>query len=138
MDTRVAAYGLIVRDGEILLTYWHDGARWSLPGGGIEWGEPPADAAIREIFEETGFVASLGPVLGVDSIVIEPQRRLADSGVALHGIRIVYEAHVVSGTLTHEVGGSSTEARWFGLDEVATLPHVELVDFALQNWRAQA
>ena len=138
MDIRVAGYGLIVRDDQILLTYWHDGARWSLPGGGIEWGESPADAAVREIFEETGFVASLGRVLGVDSIVIEPERRLAEASGALHGIRIVYEAEIVSGTLTNEVGGSSTEAKWFGLDEIADLPHVELVDFALQNWRAQA
>lgn len=135
MDTRIAAYGLIVRDDQLLLTYWHDGAQWSLPGGGIEWGEQPADAAIREIFEETGFVASLGPVLGVDSIVIDADRRLAEARGALHGIRIVYEAHIVSGTLTHEIGGSSTEARWFELDEVAALPRVGLVDSALQYWR---
>ena len=54
--TRVAAYALCKRDGRILLCRigpgpWTAVGRWTLPGGGIDFGEPPADAALRELTE---------------------------------------------------------------------------------------
>jgi 8-oxo-dGTP diphosphatase len=38
----------------ILLQQRSDNGNWNLPGGIIEPGEEPADAIIREVFEETG------------------------------------------------------------------------------------
>lgn len=136
METRVAAHGVIIRDGLLLMSHWHEGDRWTLPGGGLDPGEPPADAAVREIFEETGYVASLDHLLGIDSTVIAAQDRIHADGVPLHSIQIVYAASIVSGELTHESDGSSDEARWVPLDEVARLPHVRHVDFGLEQWRA--
>ncbi|MDJ0333676.1 NUDIX domain-containing protein [Salinibacterium sp. G-O1] len=135
MDIRVAAYGVIIVDGSILLTHWHEGRKWSLPGGGVQDREQPADAAIREIREESGFTATLGPLLSADSIIIS---RHAPPGVApspMHSFRIVYEATIASGTLTHERDGSSDEARWFALDEVQSLPRVSLVDIGISAWQ---
>lgn len=42
-------------DGEILLVRnWGGKQQWGLPGGGVERGEEPAVAAMRELHEEIG------------------------------------------------------------------------------------
>jgi 8-oxo-dGTP diphosphatase len=51
--------------GEILLQQRRDNGNWSLPGGIIEPGEEPADAIIREVFEETGLTVILECITGV-------------------------------------------------------------------------
>jgi 8-oxo-dGTP pyrophosphatase MutT (NUDIX family) len=52
------AMGVVLDDdGRILLERRSDNGRWTLPGGIIDPAEQPADAAVREIFEETGVVA---------------------------------------------------------------------------------
>ena len=55
---RVAAYALILRDDRILLTRLASrisaDEKWHLPGGGVDHGENPRDALVREIREETG------------------------------------------------------------------------------------
>lgn len=137
MDIRVAAYGVIVRDGLILLAHWNEQGRsgWTLPGGGIEPGEDPVDAAVREIREETGYEASIERLLGIDSVVISPRDRLASSTVALHALRIIYTATITGGKLIHELDGSTDEARWVDLEQVPDLDTVGLVGAGLRLWR---
>lgn len=139
MDIRIAAYGVIVRDGRMLLAHWNwpeaGIAAWTLPGGGLDPGEDPADAAIREIREETGYAARLDGLLGVSSLVIPGEERIANPGVPQHNLRIVYAASILGGELTFEQDGSTDEARWFALDEVDALGTVGLVAEGLRWWR---
>jgi len=135
-ETRVGAYGVIVRDGSILLSHWTDGRLWTLPGGGLEPGETPVEGAVREIREETGFDAELGRILGADAHLVPAARRL-HGGDDLHAVQIVYEARIVGGELAHEIGGSSDEARWFPLHELASLPIGRTVALALA-WAGHA
>jgi ADP-ribose pyrophosphatase YjhB (NUDIX family) len=134
MDIRVAAYAVIIDEGRILLAHWSQGgySGWTLPGGGIDPGEDPADAAVREIFEETGYRAELGALIGVDSKVIPAEQRLSGSGAPLHALRIVFTATVVGGDLTNELHGSTDEAAWFALEDVPALDRVDLVDVGLR------
>jgi 8-oxo-dGTP diphosphatase len=133
-DTRVGAYGVIVSDGAVLLARWTGSGvpRWTLPGGGLEFGEDAATAAVREILEETGYTAALGRLLGVDSKFIPAGRRLHGEPRPMHALRIIYSATVTGGELTHELSGSTDEAGWFGLDEIVGLDRVDLVDAGLR------
>ena len=134
MDIRVAAYGVIIDGDQILLAHWREAGHsgWTLPGGGIDPGEHPADAAVREIFEETGYTAELDGLLGIDSFVAQPENRISPNATRpLHGLRIVYRAHVTGGELTYEVGGSTDLAAWHPLTAVPSLKRVALVDIAL-------
>lgn len=52
---------VVVREGCVLMVAIQEPTRrfWTLPGGGIEPGEGPADAAVRELAEETGLVGAV-------------------------------------------------------------------------------
>lgn len=68
MDNRPPiASAVIVKDGRVLLTRrrQREGALlWALPGGAIEGIEAAQDAAVREVFEETGLVVAARHILG--------------------------------------------------------------------------
>ncbi len=116
--TRVAAYGLITDDdGRVLLCRIAPtvapGEVWTLPGGGIEFGEAPIDAVVREVAEETGFVVAVEALLDVSD------RQFTDvqGGGDLHAIRIVYRVRIQSGSLRDEVDGSTDTCAWFTVED---------------------
>lgn len=55
-DAPVGFALVLLRDGggRVLMVYVRERACWELPGGGIEPGEKPRAAAVRELWEETG------------------------------------------------------------------------------------
>src|SRR4051794_10250210 len=114
-DTRLAAYVVIVDDRDrVLLALWNepDEPLWTLPGGGVELREIPEEGAVREAKEETGYDVELGPLIGVDTFVLPPERRFADTDRWQKNVRVVFEARVVGGELAREVDGTTDEARW--------------------------
>ncbi|MCD2466845.1 MULTISPECIES: NUDIX hydrolase [unclassified Streptomyces] len=136
-DLRVAAYAVCVRDGQVLLARWVAGdgtRRWTLPGGGMDHGEEPVDTVVREVEEETGYLAEPTALLGIDSIRRGWLRRLGRPG-DFQGLRIVYEARITGGALRNETDGSTDLAAWHPLDAVPGLDRVGLVDIGLDLWR---
>lgn len=132
MRVRLAAYGVIVREGEVLLAHWNERGRsgWTLPGGGMEPGESPIETAVREIWEETGYHAAIDELLGIDSRIIPARDRRARA--PMQALRIVYRASVKGGELRNETDGSTDEAAWWPLEEVPALRTVSLVDVGLR------
>ena len=138
-DTRLAAYAVILDDRQrVLLALWNEGPvpRWTLPGGGVELDESAEDGAVREVREETGYDVALTGLIGVHSYVIAPERRLLETDRAMKAVRVVYTAAITGGELTREIDGTTDEARWWALGEVAELARVGLVDLSLEMWRA--
>jgi 8-oxo-dGTP pyrophosphatase MutT (NUDIX family) len=64
---QIPSVSIALRDseGRVLLARHSERLEWLLPGGAIEPGEVPADAAVREMFEETGLHVRLTSLVGV-------------------------------------------------------------------------
>lgn len=133
---RVAAYAVVVAHGRLLLTQLapRTGAagRWNLPGGGIDPGEGPADAVVREVAEETGQV-----VEDVRLVDVMSQHWVGRSARGLedyHAVRLLHTARCAEPTrpVVHDVGGSTSDARWVPLDDLSSVEVVASVRVALR------
>ena len=86
--------------------------RWGLPGGVVEPGETPAEAAIREVAEETGLNVELDDLIAL--YYLRTERR---------GLRFIFAGRIVGGELQVPPTEEVAELRWFqpdGLPEHAT------------------
>ncbi len=138
---RVAAYAVILRDDRILLSRLSRSVTseelWTLPGGGVDHGEDPRHAVVREVKEETGLDAEVGETARVYSAHLPGvwrQGRRVDA----HALRIVYDGWVAVDApepRVLEVDGSTMEAAWVPVAEVldGELPVVPMVLEALAD-----
>jgi 8-oxo-dGTP diphosphatase len=93
------------------------------------------DGCRREVFEETGYEARIDAMLGID-VGHWPRDPGTDGTVRdFQALRLVYEATITGGELTHEIDGSTTHAAWIPLSDVEKLNKVSLVDVALRLHR---
>ena len=80
--------------------------QWSLPGGAVEVGETLSSAIQREVFEETGMVVSVGPIVEVlDRIHTDAEGR-----VEYHYVLIDYLCTAVGGALHPQ--SDAADATW--------------------------
>ncbi|MFC7534843.1 NUDIX hydrolase [Actinoplanes sp. GCM10030250] len=140
---RFAAYAIATDPYEnLLLTRISPGypgaGCWHLPGGGTDYGEQPGNALIRELVEETGQEGRLVELLGVashrDAASLGPEGYPID----WHGVRAFYRVVVDKPTevTIHDVGGSTDDARWMPLKEVAELAADRLTEVTADALRA--
>jgi 8-oxo-dGTP diphosphatase len=138
--TRLAAYGVIRRDRRILVCRVAPGniggGLWTLPGGGLAFGEAPEAAAIREVEEETGLAARITgqPVIHSDT----GEWPFSAGPVTYHTIRFVYPMEIAGGTERPEVDGSTDAFGWFTPEELGGLPLGDLVERVLARERSRS
>ena len=130
----VGAYALCVREGAVLLARLgpgsrFDSGRWTLPGGGVDFGESPDEAVLRELREETGLTGDRGPVVGVYSRV---NTRSTDRPLPpVHHVGVIYQVSVHGGTLVCEAEGTTDYCEWVPLTEATGLPLVPLAAYGV-------
>ncbi len=102
------------RDGEVLLVLrGHAPAIgvWSIPGGRVEPGERLADAARRELREETGIEAEPARMLDVTE-------RIGKEG---HFVIVSFEMRIGPSGDVPRAGSDAADARWVRVEEIAIM-----------------
>lgn len=127
---RVAVGVVVVHEGRVLLV---ERARppslgeWAVPGGSVELGETLAQAAEREVLEETGVVVrARGLVHAFDGI-----SRDADGRIRFHYVVVDLLADYVSGEVRAATDVSA--AGWFDRSELEALRLSEVTRAVLRD-----
>jgi 8-oxo-dGTP pyrophosphatase MutT (NUDIX family) len=124
---RVAAYAIVTSSRGLLATEYSDrtavSGRWGMPGGGIDDGEQPVDAVLREVAEETDQQVELGELVVVQTshwIGRSPRRTLED----FQAVRLIYRATCAEPTEPRvlDLGGTTESALWVPLESWTSLP----------------
>jgi ADP-ribose pyrophosphatase YjhB (NUDIX family) len=124
----VPTASVVVRDDRqrVLLVRHVEGNDWTTPGGMIEPYELPADAAVRETWEETGLVVALTRIIGVFGG--EVCSTIYSNGDRIAWVSTVFAAERIGGALRPD-GVETLEVRYFDRSELRSLrckPHVPL------------
>ncbi|GGL09579.1 NUDIX hydrolase [Mangrovihabitans endophyticus] len=128
----------VVRDhtGHILLARRSDNGRWSLPAGTVDPGEQPADAALRELYEETGVHARIERLGGVATHPVT-----YPNGDRCEYLNVWFRCRATGGTARVN-DDESTAVAWFhpeqlpDLDDWATLRINTTADPHAPAWHA--
>jgi 8-oxo-dGTP pyrophosphatase MutT (NUDIX family) len=112
--------GAVIHDheGRLLLQEKSSAEAWSLPAGGIELGESPQEAIIREVMEETGYAVRVHGILGVFGGM--DYRYTYPGGDQVEYVAILFQCKIIDGS------GIPTDAetrsiQYFGRHEMPEL-----------------
>src|SRR5580692_6031507 len=107
--------------GCVVLGRYAGQTAWTLPGGVIDPAEQPADAAVRECYEETG-IAALPEALSsvtVSELVLHP------SGDLSQHLDLTFRCRPVGGQ-AHPGDGEFEEVRWHRIDDLPAMTAYDL------------
>ncbi len=125
---RNRAAAVIVKDGKVLLVQHQKYGKkyWLLPGGGVHYGETLADAARREVLEETGLEVDIGELIFISESIPPDNHR--------HVINYYFKAKLNGGDLMVGDDKHLFDVQWHLIED---LPHLVIypnVINDLMNW----
>lgn len=123
-----AVLAMVARAGRVLLVRRDKPPgpdKWGFPGGLMELGETVAEAAQRELQEETGITAAPGAVAEVLTIITRDE----SGRIKNHYVAMAVPLTWLAGEAV--AASDACEAGWFTLDDIATMPcHPDLARLA--------
>ena len=134
---RSGAYALLTSSDHIVLVQASQGpyqGMWNLPGGGIEFGEPPDVALRRELFEETGLTDIPDPVLVDHLSVTELHPEQVDTEMHLLGFLFRIELEERIPVKSDPDGNDSLGSSWVSYSELGKLKIGAFARRAVDRW----
>jgi 8-oxo-dGTP diphosphatase len=120
---RAAVAALIFDEQGRILLFRHTYRKfeWGIPAGGLEYGEQPEKAILREFLEETKMQIKVEKLL------------LAESSKEDHNISLIYLCKIVSGTFKESF--EISEMKYFDVDDLPQMLFAEkdLIHMAYKN-----
>jgi len=110
VDVRAA----IIRDNKILLVKEIADGKWSMPGGWMDVGDYPAQAAEREAIEESGFVVKAKKLIGAFDA-----NRNGRPLEFFHAVKLIYLCEIISGKPT--ISNETSEVKFFDFNGLPVL-----------------
>jgi 8-oxo-dGTP pyrophosphatase MutT (NUDIX family) len=114
--------------GRVLMGLHSDRRVWVAPGGLIEPEEIPADAAAREVWEETGLLVEMTGILGVyggSELVVDYV-----NGDRASYVGVIFRGRIIAGELRADAE-EILEVRYVSRAELIERPHARWMDIAL-------
>lgn len=107
---RVDVRSVVFKDGKLLMVRERLDNGWTLPGGWVDVGNVPSQAAERETLEEAGYIVKARKIIGVyDGNRVPPLE-------IFHAIKLVYWCDLVGGQ--PQSSRETSEVAFFGKDEI--------------------
>ncbi|UBF27614.1 NUDIX hydrolase [Kovacikia minuta CCNUW1] len=94
---KVDVRGAVFHEQKLLLVKEKEDGCWTLPGGWVDVGEPPSEAIVREVYEESGYQTRAVKLLAVYD---RNHPRHGHPPLRHHIYKLFFECELIGGTAT--------------------------------------